>query len=108
MLECSGAPGSFSQAARLARRNGTVGLIGFYEDPEREVDVDRIVTKALTLFGVMGEFGNMTGALALLAAGRPDLSPIITGERDFDDCLDAFLRKNTPNAIKTMVRICGE
>ena len=72
------------------------------------MNVDQLVSKALTVFGVMGEFGNMQGALDLLQGQKATLSPIITDELPFHNCLPAFLRENTPNTIKTMITICEE
>ena len=69
---------------------------------------DDIVAKALTLFGVMGEFDNMSGALKLLSKYNPDLVPIITDDLPFDNCIKGFDRKNYPDAIKITVKIGEE
>ena len=82
-----------------------IKLIGFYANYENAVNVDAIVSKALHLFGVMGEMDNMVGALRILAQHKPDLLPIITDELPFDDCLPGFVRKNYPDAVKIAVRI---
>lgn len=105
VLECSGAKGTFSQAIRLAAFKGVVSLIGFYEYKEIDVDIDSIVSKALHLFGVMGEMDNMSGALTMLEKYKPDLLPIITDELIFDDCIGGFTRKNHPNSVKILVKI---
>jgi L-iditol 2-dehydrogenase len=108
VLECSGAKETFKQAVDLAAFRATVALIGFYEHRENDVNVDTMVAKALTLIGVMGEMGNMAGALNILAEHKPDLLPIITDELNFDDCVVGFTRKNYPNAVKIAVKIGGE
>ncbi len=108
VLECSGAPETFKQAIDIAAFRATVALIGFYEHRENDVNVDTMVAKALTLIGVMGEMGNMAGALSILAEHKPDLLPIITDELDFDECIDGFTRKNYPNAVKIAVKIGEE
>ncbi|MBE6659889.1 MAG: hypothetical protein E7605_00605 [Ruminococcaceae bacterium] len=105
VLECSGAPKTFKQAIDIAAFRATVALIGFYEHRENDVNVDTMVAKALTLIGVMGEMGNMAGALRILAEHKPDLLPIITDELAFDDCIVGFTRKNYPDAVKIAVRI---
>jgi L-iditol 2-dehydrogenase len=106
VLECSGAPETFKQAIDLAAFRANVALIGFYANYENDVNVDAIVSKALHLFGVMGEMDNMVGALRILEQHKPDLLPIITDELPFDDCLDGFIRKNYPDAVKIAVKIC--
>ena len=108
VLECSGAFGTFVQSAEIAAFRGVVALIGFYENKENEVNVDLIVSKALTMFGVMGEMDIMSGALRILEEHKPDLMPIITDELPFDDCIKGFTRKNYPNAVKIAVKICNE
>ena len=108
VLECSGARETFKQAIDLAAFRATVALIGFYEHRENDVNVDTIVAKALTLIGVMGETGNMAGALNILAQHKPDLLPIITNELAFDDCIVGFTRKNYPDAVKIAVKIGGQ
>ena len=105
VLECSGAPETFKQAIDLAAFRATVALIGFYANYENDVNVDAIVSKALHLFGVLGEMDNMVGALRILELHKPDMLPIITDELPFDDCLDGFVRKNYPNAVKIAVKI---
>lgn len=108
VLECSGAVGTYKQAIEIAAFWGTIALIGFYDNRENDVNIDSIVSKALTMFGVMGEMDNMTGALAVLDKYKPDLAPIITNELTFDDCIAGFTRKNYPDAVKITVKISEE
>lgn len=108
VLECSGAKTTFSQVIELVAFRGVVALIGFYEYKEDDVNIDSIVSKALHLFGVMGEMDNMPGALAILEKYKPDLLPIITDELTFDDCIKGFARKNYPNSVKIAVKISEE
>ena len=108
VLECSGAKNTYCQAIEMAAFRATVALIGFYAEKEDGVNVDSLVAKGLNIFGVMGESDIMAGVLAMLEKYQPDLSPIITDELLFDDCLKGFTRKNYPNSIKTTVTICEE
>jgi threonine dehydrogenase-like Zn-dependent dehydrogenase len=108
VLECSGAVGTFQQAIEISAFRGTIALIGFYENLEKEINIDAIVSKALFIFGVMGEFDNMSGVLNVLEKHKPDISPIITHELPFGDCENGFVRKNYPNAIKIAVKINEE
>ena len=75
------------------------------DNKENDVNVDTIVSKALTMYGVMGEMDIMAGALKILEEHKPDLTPIITDELPFDDCIKGFTRTNYPNAIKIAVKI---
>ena len=105
VLECSGAKGTYSQAMEIAAFRATVALIGFYSSKEDNVNVDTVVSKALNIFGVMGESDMMSGALAILEKHKPDILPIITHDLPFDDCIKGFTRKNYPDAIKIAVKI---
>ncbi len=108
VLECSGAKETFKQAIDMAAFRAVIALIGFYESRENNVNIDAIVSKALHLFGVMGEMDMMSGALKILEKHKPDLLPIITDELPFDDCIKGFTRKNYPDAVKITVKICEE
>lgn len=108
VIECSGAQGTFTDSINLARGGGIIGLIGFYEKSETDVNVDTIVSKSLNIFGVMGEYGNMSGVLKILEQKKPNMLPIITDELNFEDCMKGFVRSNYPNSIKTMIKICEE
>ena len=108
VVECSGMPGTFEQALDMVAFRGTISLIGFYENREDGVDVSSMVSKALQIYGVMGEFDNMTGALAILEKYQPDILPIITDELPFEDCIPGFFRKNYPDAVKIAVKIHKE
>lgn len=105
VLECSGAKGTYSQAMDIAAFRATVALIGFYSSREDGVNVDTVVSKALNIFGVMGEPDIMSGALSILEQHKPDILPIITDELSFEDCIKGFTRENYPNAIKIAVEI---
>lgn len=105
VLECSGAKGTYSQAMEISAFRATVALIGFYANKEDNVNVDSVVSKALNIFGVMGEPDIMSGALSILEKHKPDILPIITDELDFENCIKGFKRENYPNAIKIAVKI---
>ncbi len=108
VIECSGAEGTIVQAIDVAKKKGTIALIGFYETEEKKINIDSIVSKELNIMGIMGEIGNMKAVLDILEEHQPELSPMITDELEFDDCGKGFVRKNYPNAIKIMVSINEE
>lgn len=108
VLECSGARETFKQAIEMAAFRATIALIGFYASKENDVNIDMIVSKALSMFGVMGAVGDMAGALKILEEHKPSLLPIITDELPLDDALKGFKRENYPDSIKTTVTICEE
>lgn len=108
VLECSGAKETFKQAIEIAAFRATVSLIGFYANRENDVNIDTIVAKALSMFGIMGATGDMEGVLEILKKDCPNLLPIITDELCFEDCIKGFDRRNYPYSIKTTVTINEE
>ena len=108
VIECSGARETFKQSVDIAAYRATVSLIGFYANREDGVNVDSIVSKALTMYGIMGTLGDMAEVIGFLKNYSPDLKPIITDELPFDDCIKGFYRKNYPDSIKTTVIINEE
>lgn len=105
VIECSGAQGTLLQAIDVAKKRGVIALIGFYENEEKNVNIDKLVSKELTVQGIMGEFGNVKEVLEILGKHNPDLLPLITDELPLLECEKGFVRKNYPNAIKIMISI---
>ena len=105
IIECSGAEGTIVQAMDMAKKRGFIALIGFYENEEKNINIDRLVSKELIVQGIMGEFGNVDKVLEILGEHNPNISPIITDELPFAECEKGFVRKNYPNAIKIMISI---
>lgn len=108
VLECSGAHGTFLQAINITARRGKIALIGFYENNENNVCIDKIVSKEITIVGIMGEFGNIGAVLDILRTHEPVISPIITDELPFADCKKALLRDNYPDSVKIIIEINRE
>ena len=108
VIECSGAEGTLTQAIDIAKKRAFIALIGFYENEEKNINIDRLVSKELTVSGIMGEFGNVEKVLEILGEHNPYLLPLITDELTLSDCEKGFVRKNYPNAIKIMVSIGEE
>jgi len=108
VIECSGAEGTIIQAMDIAMRKGKIALIGFYEKEEKNINIDKIVSKELNIIGIMGEYGNMKAVLGILGEHKPSLLPLITDELPLENCEKAFMRRNYPNAIKIMISVGGE
>lgn len=108
VIECSGAEGTIIQAMDIAKTKGKIYLIGFYENEEKNINIDKIVSKELNIIGIMGEYGNIGAVLEILSKHKPNLLPLITYELPFAECEKAFTRENYPNAIKIMISIGDE
>jgi L-iditol 2-dehydrogenase len=78
VIDCAGADETFDQSIRMAKPGGKVLLVAFYHGPVT-ADVSHAVRRNITIYTERGEGGTSVGrALALLAAGRLTVKPLIT------------------------------
>lgn len=108
VLECSGAPSSVEVSFRVAQQRGSIAFIAFYEEILKELDINMMVSKELSVFGVMGEYGNAEAALKIMAQHDLSINKCITSIVDFAALPDALNQTDTSNLIKTMVKISKE
>ena len=108
VLECSGAPSSVETAFQLAEQRAMIAFIAFYEEILKELDINLLVMKELTSFGVMGEYGNAEAALKLLSENDLHLGRCITAQIGFAELPKALQNPDTTRLIKTMVKISEE
>ena len=105
ILECSGNPATVEQSLQLAAQKATVALIGFYERPLTELNIDTLVAKELTLVGIMGEYGNLEAVSKIMAEYDLRLTQVITEQISFEDCDKAFHPESHQKIIKTMIQM---
>lgn len=67
VFECSGAPDAINQAARMTSRGGRICAVAFAKEPVL-VDVARLVSNNIYLFGIRGEGHSATRRAAALMA----------------------------------------
>ena len=103
ILECSGAPSTIGQCLDLAAQNATVALIGFYETYVDGLNVDTLVSKQLTLIGIMGEYGNLETVSKIMAGFDLRMSGIVTATLPFSRMDEALKPADPRRVIKTMV-----
>ena len=92
---------------RLAVRRGTVALLAFYERTLDAFPIDTLVSKELTVKGVMGGFGLVPEAADYLAKGLP-VEGMVTHRIEFSEVPAFFARaaETGGERIKALVRIC--
>ena len=62
----------------MVKKGGKILLAGFFKDPVT-VDLSRLISNNLVIYGARGEGGRNVGrALALMAQGRLQAKPLIT------------------------------
>jgi L-iditol 2-dehydrogenase len=102
VFECTGQPAVWEEAAAMACRGGTVVLFGGCpRGTTVTYDTARLHYDQLTLKGVFHFTPEAVHrAYTLLAEGRLDVSPLITGDRPLDDLPAVFRDLATGDCIK--------
>ena len=91
VFECSGAAPAILGVPQLARPGGTVVLVGMPVDPVA-VDIVGLQAKELRIETVFRYANVYDRAIALIAAGKVDLKPLISLRLPFEDSIAAFER----------------
>ncbi len=104
VLECSGAPSTIQQTLDIAAQKATIALIGFYEREISGLNIDTLVSKELTLVGIMGEYGNLEAVSHIMAEFDLRLEGIVTDTISFADMKTALEPADPRRVIKTIVQ----
>ena len=104
-LECSGDPAALGQCAAFLRKGGRVAVIGIPMEGAA-VPLQRVVLDEIEIVGVRAAAGEMSQAIAMVAAGRVRLGELIThrfGLEDFGEAYATFTERRD-GALKVIVR----
>jgi 2-desacetyl-2-hydroxyethyl bacteriochlorophyllide A dehydrogenase len=108
VFECSGRPGMTAEALQLARRGGTVLLLGVLAEDE-PIDTLDVVLGEKIVHGSSAHMWDDDVAVAvdLLASRKIDVAPMITHTISLEQTAEAFeiLTDPTQGAIKLLVRV---
>ena len=91
VFECSGAAPAILHMHEAARPGGAVVLVGMPVDPVR-VDIVGLQAKELRVETVFRYANVYDRAIALIASGKVDLKPLISGTIPFEDSVTGFDR----------------
>jgi L-iditol 2-dehydrogenase len=104
LLECSGHPAAVGFGLRALAPAGRAVLVGMGSD-EAALPVSRIQERELTVTGTFRYANTWPTAIALVASGQVDLSPLVTGHFELTRAEDALTASHTdPTALKSIVR----
>jgi len=100
-----GGPGTLPKSFAAAAYGGEIGLVGLLSDPMDRVSPLPVMSRMLTLRGVLvGSRADLEAVVAEVAAGRP--APVIDSVFDFDDAPAALRRLQAHEQVgKIVVRI---
>lgn len=107
VFECSGARDAINEAARMVSRGGRICAVAFAKEPVL-VDVARLVSNNIYLFGIRGEGRSATRrAAALMAQQRFPAKLLHTHTFPFDEVPGAIrcAAERVENVIKVVVKV---
>ncbi len=107
VVECSGAPGAITAAAKMCNRGGKICLAAFPHAPDI-VDIGHIVRNNIYLYGIRGEGKSATHrAEAFMRTKRFDATLIHTHTFMLEELPEAirYARDRVEDAIKVVVKM---
>ncbi|TGR24321.1 MULTISPECIES: NAD(P)-dependent alcohol dehydrogenase [unclassified Mesorhizobium] len=109
VFEASGSPKAFADLFDVVRPGGAVVLVGLPVEPVA-LNVPAAISKEVRIETVFRYANIFDRALQLIASGKVDLKPLITGTYDFADSIKAFERaaEGNPQDVKLQILLTGE
>ncbi|TPK48656.1 NAD(P)-dependent alcohol dehydrogenase [Mesorhizobium sp. B2-5-4] len=109
VFEASGSAKAFADLFDVVRPGGAVVLVGLPVEPVA-LDVPAAISKEVRIETVFRYANIFDRALQLIASGKVDLKPLITGTYDFADSIKAFERaaEGNPQDVKLQILLTGE
>ena len=109
VFECSGAPAAVRDLFKIVRPGGTVVLVGLPPEPV-PVDIAAACARECRIETVFRYANVFDRALALIAAGKVDLKPLVSDTYRFDQSIAAFERaaEGRPEDVKLQILVDGE
>jgi len=109
VFEASGHPKAFTNLFDVVRPGGAVVLVGLPVEPV-SLNVPAAISKEVRIETVFRYANIFDRALQLIASGKVDLKPLITGTYAFADSIEAFERAaaGNPEDVKLQILLTGE
>jgi len=109
VFEASGSPKAFANLFDVVRPGGAVVLVGLPVEPV-VLNVPAAISKEVRIETVFRYANIFDRALQLIASGKVDLKPLITGTYDFSESIKAFERaaEGNPQDVKLQILLTGE
>ncbi|MBZ9849745.1 NAD(P)-dependent alcohol dehydrogenase [Mesorhizobium sp. CA14] len=109
VFEASGSPKAFANLFDVVRPGGAVVLVGLPVETV-ELNVPAAISKEVRIETVFRYANIFDRALQLIASGKVDLKPLITGTYDFSESIKAFERaaQGRPEDVKLQILLTGE
>ncbi|MCL4191792.1 MAG: galactitol-1-phosphate 5-dehydrogenase [Thermoguttaceae bacterium] len=105
VIEAAGFSETVAQAVRLARKGGSIGLVGNLS-PQVELPLQAVVTRELTLYGSCASSGEYPACLDLIARGAIKVEPLMSSVAPLEEGAKWFERlyRREPGLMKVILR----
>lgn len=90
VFEDTGNPVAFASALKVVKPGGKLCVLSITGQSTIPVDMDYIVTREITIFGVLASPNSFKPALELIASGKVDVKSCISKIYPFDETIEAF------------------
>ena len=111
VLETSGQAQYVENLVKLTAYQGYFSMVGFFDRPIHNLDMDEIVYLKISMFGRAGSHGCAPELEKMIDTGVVNIKPIITNQIDFykdgDRCMDIYAAEKG-TCVKMLVKIFGE
>lgn len=100
-MEMSGSGAAFNQMVSVMRTGGQIAMLGLGDKPVT-IDMNRVISKGLTLQGISGRKMDNWHQMSYMVQGGLDLSPVITHRfhyTDFQKGFDAMMSGNSGKVV---------
>lgn len=106
MFEASGSPRAYDGIERLARPGGCLIAIGMPIEPVK-IDISSLAAKEIRIETIFRYANVFDRALAMIAAGKVDLKPLVTETFPFEQSVAAFERaaEARPKDVKLQIEL---
>jgi 2-desacetyl-2-hydroxyethyl bacteriochlorophyllide A dehydrogenase len=103
-VDAVGHPDALDTAIRLARKGGTVSVVGVYAE-RQQVHMGLVWIKNLTLVtGHANVIAHLDPVLALMQSERIDIGPLVSREMPLSDAPDAYEAYASRSSLKIVLR----
>jgi alcohol dehydrogenase len=104
VVEAVGKQETLNNAVAISAPGGVVSVVGVFQQPV-SINAPRMLSKNTTITIGLGDLGRIQELIDLIAAGRLDLTPLITHRLPFADVITAYdiFEKRTDGAIKIVL-----
>lgn len=107
VFETAGSAFTIAQTPFLAKRGGTIVLVGIAAQEEISFNFGQIMDKEISIKSVFRYRYTYPQAIQSIASGAINIKSIVTHEFDFDDIEEAYKRaiEDKENVVKAVVKI---